>query len=191
MGRRGHAATSTSCSRYGAVDPRPRPPRGRRGDAARPPPTARRYGAPTEREVVLAEAIAARVPSVEKVRLVSSGHRGHDVRVRARPRRHRPAQDREVRRQLPRPRRRAARWPPGSGVATLGLPGSAGVTAGAVGRHRRGAVQRRARARRADRYGTSWRRDRRAGRRQHGPGPARRRLPRRAARRVRPASARC
>ncbi len=31
------------------------------------------YGAPTEREVLLAEAICARVPSVEKVRLVSSG----------------------------------------------------------------------------------------------------------------------
>ena len=31
------------------------------------------YGAPTEGEVVLAEAICARVPSVEKVRLVSSG----------------------------------------------------------------------------------------------------------------------
>src|SRR6266576_4913809 len=31
------------------------------------------YGAPTEREVELAEAICARVPSVEKVRLVSSG----------------------------------------------------------------------------------------------------------------------
>ena len=31
------------------------------------------YGAPTEREVELAEAIAARVPSVDKVRLVSSG----------------------------------------------------------------------------------------------------------------------
>jgi glutamate-1-semialdehyde 2,1-aminomutase len=31
------------------------------------------YGAPTEREVVLAEEIAARVPSIEKVRLVSSG----------------------------------------------------------------------------------------------------------------------
>ena len=31
------------------------------------------YGAPTEREVELAEAIADRVPSVDKVRLVSSG----------------------------------------------------------------------------------------------------------------------
>src|SRR5688500_12145539 len=31
------------------------------------------YGAPTEREVLLAEAICARVPSVELVRLVSSG----------------------------------------------------------------------------------------------------------------------
>src|SRR5690606_35125817 len=31
------------------------------------------YGAPTEREVVLAETIAARVPGCERVRLVSSG----------------------------------------------------------------------------------------------------------------------
>ena len=31
------------------------------------------YGAPTEREVLLAEAIRDRVPSCEKVRLVSSG----------------------------------------------------------------------------------------------------------------------
>ncbi|HVE93506.1 MAG TPA: aminotransferase class III-fold pyridoxal phosphate-dependent enzyme, partial [Acidimicrobiales bacterium] len=31
------------------------------------------YGAPTEREVLLAEAVAGRVPGVEKVRLVSSG----------------------------------------------------------------------------------------------------------------------
>ena len=31
------------------------------------------YGAPTQREVLLAEAIRARMPSVEKVRLVSSG----------------------------------------------------------------------------------------------------------------------
>jgi len=31
------------------------------------------YGAPTPGEVALAEAVAARVPSVEKLRLVSSG----------------------------------------------------------------------------------------------------------------------
>ena len=34
------------------------------------------FGAPTEGEVVLAEEIAARMPSVEMVRMTSSGHRG-------------------------------------------------------------------------------------------------------------------
>jgi hypothetical protein len=51
---------------------RPRPPRHRRGGpAAAADGTS--YGAPTEREVLLAEEICERVPSVEKVRLVSSG----------------------------------------------------------------------------------------------------------------------
>ena len=52
---------------------RPRPPRDRRGGAARRPLDGTSYGAPTEREVLLAEAICERVPSVELVRLVSSG----------------------------------------------------------------------------------------------------------------------
>ena len=56
------------------------------------------YGAPTEREVELAEAIAARVPSVEKVRLVSSGTEAAHDRGPPRPRRDRPAEDPEVRR---------------------------------------------------------------------------------------------
>ena len=56
----------------------------------------------------------------------------------------------------------------GSGVATLGLPASAGVPAGGGGRHAGRALQRGARRRR--RRGL---RHRRAGRRQHGPGPAR------------------
>ena len=67
------------------------------------------YGAPTAREVELAEAIAARVPSVDKVRLVSSGTEAGDDRGAPRPRRDRPREDPEVRRLLPRPRRRAAR----------------------------------------------------------------------------------
>ena len=65
-------ATSTTCSR------------GARRSSATPIPAVveavqraaadgTSYGAPTAREVELAEAIAARVPSVEKVRLVSSG----------------------------------------------------------------------------------------------------------------------
>ena len=36
------------------------------------------FGAPTEREVELAAEIVDAVPSVERVRLVSSGHRGGD-----------------------------------------------------------------------------------------------------------------
>ena len=77
------------------------------------------------------------------------GHRSRDDRGAARARRDRPHQDREVRGLLPRPPRRAARRRPGSGVATLGLPGSAGVTPGTDGRHDRRALQRPRRARRA------------------------------------------
>ena len=67
------------------------------------------YGAPTEREVELAEAIAARVPSVDKVRLVSSGTEAGMTAVRLARGATGRAEDPEVRRLLPRPRRRAAR----------------------------------------------------------------------------------
>ncbi len=89
------------------------------------------YGAPTEREVELAEAIAGRVPSVDKVRLVSSGTEAAMTAVR-----------------LARGATRRAKVlkfagcyhghvdsllvAAGSGLATLGLPGSAGVTEGTV-----------------------------------------------------------
>ena len=63
------------------------------------------FGAPTLAENELAELIVEAVPSIEKVRLVNSGHRGHDERHPPGPRIHRPADDREVRRQLSRPRR--------------------------------------------------------------------------------------
>ena len=89
------------------------------------------YGAPTLREVELAEAIAARVASVEKVRLVSSGTEAAMTAVRL------------ARGSTGRPKVLkfagcyhghvdALLVAAGSGVATLGLPGSAGVTPGAV-----------------------------------------------------------
>jgi len=89
------------------------------------------YGAPTEREVELAEAIAARVPSVDKVRLVSSGTEAGMTAVRL------------ARGATGRPKILkfagcyhghvdALLVAAGSGVATLGLPGSAGVTEGTV-----------------------------------------------------------
>jgi glutamate-1-semialdehyde 2,1-aminomutase len=85
------------------------------------------YGAPTEREVELAEAICARVPGVEKVRLVSSGTEAGMTAVRL------------ARGFTGRPKivkfagcyhghLDALLVAAGSGVATLGLPGSAGVT---------------------------------------------------------------
>jgi glutamate-1-semialdehyde 2,1-aminomutase len=89
------------------------------------------FGAPTAAEVELAEAIAARVPSVDEVRLVSSGTEAAMTVLRL------------ARGATGRPKvlkfagcyhghLDALLVAAGSGVATLGLPGSAGVTAGAV-----------------------------------------------------------
>ncbi len=89
------------------------------------------YGAPTEREVLLAEAICARVPSVEQVRLVSSGTEATMSAVRVA--RGFTARDKVV--------KFAGCYhghgdlllaEAGTGLATLGLPGSAGVTEAAV-----------------------------------------------------------
>jgi glutamate-1-semialdehyde 2,1-aminomutase len=89
------------------------------------------YGAPTEREVLLAEAICERVPSVEMVRLVSSGteatmsavrvargHTGRDTVVKFAGNYHGHGD--------------LLLAEAGSGLAALGLPGSAGVTEAAV-----------------------------------------------------------
>lgn len=89
------------------------------------------YGAPTEREVLLAEAIRARVPSCERVRLVSSGTEATMSAIRVA--RGYTGRDRIV--------KFAGCYhghadhllaAAGSGVATLGLPGSAGVTKASV-----------------------------------------------------------
>jgi glutamate-1-semialdehyde 2,1-aminomutase len=89
------------------------------------------YGAPTEREVQLAEEICARVPSCQMVRLVSSGTEATMSAIRV------------ARGFTTRPKvvKFAGNYhghgdlllaEAGSGVAALGLPGSAGVTAAAV-----------------------------------------------------------
>lgn len=89
------------------------------------------YGAPTMREVELAEAIAARVPSVEKVRLVSSGTEAMMTAVRL-------ARGFTGRAKVLKfagcyhGHLDALLVAAGSGLATLGIPGSAGVTPGAV-----------------------------------------------------------
>src|SRR5262249_5631921 len=89
------------------------------------------YGAPTEREVELAEAITKRVPAVDKVRLVSSGTEAAMPAIRL-------ARGATGRAKI---LKFAGCYhghvdsllvAAGSGVATLGLPGSAGVTEGTV-----------------------------------------------------------
>jgi glutamate-1-semialdehyde 2,1-aminomutase len=89
------------------------------------------FGATTEREVLLAEAICARVPSVDMVRLVSSGTEAAMTAVRLA----RGATGREKIVKFAgcyHGHLDALLVAAGSGVATLGLPGSLGVTAGAV-----------------------------------------------------------
>lgn len=89
------------------------------------------YGAPTEREAALAEEIARRVPSVDKVRLVNSGTEaamtavrlargvtGRDLIVKFAGGYHGHVD--------------ALLAQAGSGVATFGLPGSVGVPEGVV-----------------------------------------------------------
>jgi glutamate-1-semialdehyde 2,1-aminomutase len=89
------------------------------------------FGAPTPGEVLLAEAICERVPACEQVRLVSSGTEAAMSAVRLA----RGATGRDL----------VVKFDGcyhghsdgllaggGSGIATLGLPGSAGVSAGAV-----------------------------------------------------------
>ena len=89
------------------------------------------FGAPTPREVELAEVICERVPSVEKVRLVSSGTEAAMTAVRL-------ARGVTGRAKIVKfagcyhGHADALLAEAGSGVATLGLPGSAGVTPGTV-----------------------------------------------------------
>jgi glutamate-1-semialdehyde 2,1-aminomutase len=89
------------------------------------------FGTPTAREVELAEVIADAVPSVDKVRLVSSGTEAGMTAVRL-------ARGATGRAKILKfagcyhGHADALLVAAGSGVATLGIPGTAGVTPGAV-----------------------------------------------------------
>jgi glutamate-1-semialdehyde 2,1-aminomutase len=89
------------------------------------------YGAPTEREVLLAEAIRDRMPSCEKVRLVSSGTEATMTAVRVA--RGYTGRDRVVIFDgCYHGHSDGLLAAGGSGLATLGVPGSAGVPASSV-----------------------------------------------------------
>jgi glutamate-1-semialdehyde 2,1-aminomutase len=89
------------------------------------------FGAPTEGEVLLAEAICARVAGCEQVRLVSSGTEAAMSAVRLA--RGATGRDRVVKFDgCYHGHSDGLLAGGGSGVAMLGLPGSAGVSAGAV-----------------------------------------------------------
>jgi glutamate-1-semialdehyde 2,1-aminomutase len=89
------------------------------------------YGTPTAAEVELAELVCERMPHVEKLRLVSSGTEAAMTAVRV-------ARGATVRTKIVKfagcyhGHLDSLLVAAGSGVATLGLPGSAGVTPGAV-----------------------------------------------------------
>jgi glutamate-1-semialdehyde 2,1-aminomutase len=89
------------------------------------------FGAPTEREVLLAEAIRERVPSCERVRLVSSGTEAAMTAVRVA--RGFTGRDRVILFDgCYHGHADTLLAAGGSGLATFGLPGSAGVPASAV-----------------------------------------------------------
>ena len=89
------------------------------------------YGASTEREVELAAEIVDAFPSIEQVRLVSSGTEAAMTAIRlARARRSATASSSSPAATTGTPTRCSRR--PGSGPATLGLPATVGVTSGAT-----------------------------------------------------------
>jgi glutamate-1-semialdehyde 2,1-aminomutase len=89
------------------------------------------FGAPTEREVELAEEIADAIPSVEMVRLVSSGTEAAMSAIRVA--RAFTARDRILKFEGGyHGHSDALLASAGSGLATLGIPASAGVTTGAA-----------------------------------------------------------
>ena len=160
------------------VDPRPRPPRGHPGRSSGRPSWARPTAPRPRARSCLAEELCGRVEGCDMVRLVSSGTEATMSAVRLA--RGATGRDRVIvfAGLLPRPLRR----PPGRRGQRRGHPRPAGQRRGhpgVGGRHHRRALQRGAGDLR--RRGL---RHRRAGRRQHGPGSARARIPRGAAGRV-------
>ena len=136
------------------------------------------FGAPTEGEIEMAEEICRLVPSIEQVRLVSSGTEATMSALRLARGATGTRPHRQVRRLLPRPRRLAA----GQGrqrPAHLRQP-DLGRRAGRLRQAHPGArlQQRAATGRRLRHHGRQHRlRDRRGGGRQHEPGARHARIP--------------
>ena len=131
----------------GPADPRPRAPGDRRAPSPRRPRAARRFGAPTTGEVELADEVARADAGGRDAADDLVGHRGVDERACASRARHRPREDPQVRRRLPRPRRRPARRGRLRASRPQGLPASPGVPGGRDGDDRDRAVERRRRGR--------------------------------------------
>ena len=171
---------------YGAVIAGPRPPedRARRSAAAAGDGTS--YGAPTEREVQLAEEIRRRVPCCDKVRMVSSGTEATMTALRLARGLHRPHPGREVRRQLPRARRRPAGGERQRRGPHRSRPTPAACPARPAYRPPRSPTRPSCRTTCAGARRHRGLRDRGAGGREHGSGRTGRRVPRRPPCRVRP-----
>ena len=144
------------------------------------------YGASTEREVELAAEIVDAFPSIEQVRLVSSGTEAAMTAIRLA--RGATKRDRILKfAGCYHGHSDALLAEAGSGPATLGVPATVGRDERRDSGHDRRAVQRRrvrGARRRALRRGARVR-DRRAGGREHGRRPARAGVPRGAARALR------
>ncbi len=181
-GRR-YSTTSAAMARTSSATATPRssPP------SRRPSARGTAFGAPTLPEVELAETIAAALPSVEMVRLVNSGTEATMSALRlarAATGRNRFVKFEGCYHGHADPFLVAA----GSGAATIGDPLLPRRARGGHRRHPARALQRPRRRRaalRRQRWGDR-RGHRRADRRQHEPGAARARLPRGAARPLRP-----
>ena len=141
----------------GAADPRPRASRRRRRRSTARAARGTSYGAPTEAESELAELVIAMVPSIERVRFVSSGTEATMSALRL-------ARGFTGREKVVKfagcyhGHGDAFLISAGSGALTNGVPDSPGVTDGRRARHDRGAVQRPRRGARRVRGAT--RRDR-------------------------------
>ena len=167
-------------SLVGAADPRPRQPDGGRRDR-RGRGDGTTFGAPTERRGDARRRGGGSGPVGRDGADDLVGDRGDDERDPARPRGHRPRAGAEVRRRVPRPRRRPA-GPGRLGARHAGDPGEPGRAGGGRGGDRDRALERPRGGPRSHRRARARGDPRRAGAGQHGRGAAGAGVPRVAAR---------
>ena len=150
-GRRAHRRRRQPLRRLGLLvgpaHPRPRAPARSSPRSARPRSAGTTFGAPTAGEVDLADEVSQAHAGRPDAAHDLVGHRGVDERDPARPRRDRPHEAPEVRRRLPRPRRRPARRRR-QRPRDAGHPRVARRAGRGRGEHDRRAVERPRRARR-------------------------------------------